>query len=83
MTLIPIFLAVEIDTSLGPIQIATPYLHPRRLFLPYTDMHRLLSNNIPTFFNGRHTVFGSKDNNTVGKSLSNLINQGKLIHFGP
>jgi len=59
---------------------ATTYLPPRRPFLPYTDMHRLLSNNIPTYilgdFNGRHTALGSKDNNTVGKSLVNLINQG-------
>ena len=36
------FLCVEIDTSLGPIQIATTYLPPRRPYLPYTDMHRLL-----------------------------------------
>ena len=50
-------------------------------------MLRLLSNNIPTYilgvFNGRHTSFGHRDNNTVGKSLINLINQGKLIHLGP
>lgn len=81
------FLAVEIDTSLGPIIIATTYLPPRRPFLPYPDIHRLLSNNIPTYilgdFNGRHTAFGNKDNNTVGKSLINLINQGKMLHLGP
>lgn len=72
------FIAVEIETSLGPIQVATTYLPPRRPFLPYTDMYRLLSNSIPTYilgdFNGRHSVFGNKNNNTVGKSLSNLIN---------
>ena len=81
------FLAVELDTSLGPIILATTYLPPRRPFLPYTDMLRLLSNNIPTYilgdFNGRHTAFGNRDNNTVGKSLINLINQVKLIHIGP
>ncbi len=81
------FIAIEIDTSLGPIQVATTYLPPRRPFLPYTDMHRLLSNSIPTYilgdFNGRHSIFGNRDNNTVGKSLSNLVNQGKLIHLGP
>ncbi len=70
-----------------PILIGTTYLPPRRPFLPYTDMHRLLSYNIPTYilgdFNGRHSVFGNRDNNTVGNSLSNLINQGKLIHLGP
>ncbi len=81
------FLAVEIDTSLGPVVIATTYLPPRRPFLPFTDMHRLLSNNIPTYLlgdlNARHTAFCNRDNNTVGKSLINLINQGKLIHLGP
>ncbi len=70
------FLAVELDTSLGPIMVATTYLPPRRPFLPYTDMHRLLSN-------ARHTAFGNRDNNTVGKSLVNLINQGKMAHHGP
>ncbi len=81
------FLAVEIETSLGPIIVATTYLPPRRPFLPYNDMHRLLSNNVPTYilgdFNGRHTTFGNRDNNSVGKSLLNLINQGKLIYLGP
>ena len=80
------FLAIEIETSLGPIIIATTYLPPRP-FLPYTDMHKLLSNSIPTYilgdFNGRHTTFGNRDNNTVGKSLINLINQGKMINLGP
>ena len=50
-------------------------------------MHKLLNNSIPTYiigdFNGRHTSFGNRDNNTVGKSLINLINQGKMIHLGP
>ena len=80
------FLAIEIKTSLGPIIIATTYLPPRP-FLPYTDMHKLLSNSIPTYilgdFNGRHTTFGNRDNNTVGKSLINLIDQGKMINLGP
>ncbi len=81
------FLAIENETSLGPIIIATTYLPPRRPFLPYTDMHRLLSNNIPTYiigyFSGRHTAFGNKDKNNVGKSLMNLIDLGKMFHIGP
>ncbi len=78
---------LEIETSLDPIQIATTYLHPRRPFLPYIDIYKLLSNSIPTYiigdFNGRHTSFGYRENNTVGKSLINLINQGKIINLGP
>ncbi len=50
-------------------------------------MHKLLSNSIPTYilgnFNGKHTIFGNRGNNTVGKSLINLINQGKVKYLGP
>ena len=60
------FLAVEIETSLGPIIIASTYLPPSRPFLPYTDVHRLLSNNIPTYilgnFKSRHVSFGNREN---------------------
>ncbi len=61
------------------------YLSPRKPFLPFIDMHRLLSNIIPTYiigdFNGRHRHFGNGTNNRVGKSLVNLINQGKMLHL--
>ena len=81
------FLAVEIQTSLGPILIATTYLPPRRPYLPFTDMYKLLNNNIPTYilgdFNGTHKYFGNRADNTVGKSLISLINQGKMLHLGP
>ncbi len=81
------FLAVEIEVSLCPIRIATTYLPPRKPFLPFTDMHKLLSNNIPTYilgdFNGRHKHFGNRDDNTIGKSLMSLINQGVMLHLGP
>ena len=80
-------LAIEIQTSLGPIIIATTYLPPRRPYLPFPDFYRLLNNNIPTYilgdFNGRHRYFGNNSENTVGKSLLQLINQGKMLHIGP
>ncbi len=81
------FLAIEIHTTQGPILIATTYLPPRRPYLPFPDMYRLLNNNIPTLilgdFNCSHTRLGSSTNNTVGKSIVNLIDQGNLIHLGP
>lgn len=43
------FLAIEVHTTLGKIKIVTTYLPPHRAFLPFTDIHKLLSNNIPTF----------------------------------
>ncbi len=80
-------LAVEILTNLGPIIISTTYLPPRRPYFPFTDIYRLLNNNVPTYlkrdFNARHTHFGNPDNNIVGKSLINIINQGKMMHWGP
>ncbi len=50
-------------------------------------MHKPLSNSIPTYilgnFTGKHTRLGNRDNNTVGKSLINRINRGKMIHLSP
>ncbi len=87
MTILTDVLAVEIETNLGPIIISTTYLPPRRPFLPFTDIYKLLNNNIPTYiigdFNGKHKHFGNTNNNTVGKSLLNLVNQGKILHLGP
>ena len=49
-------LAIQVETSLGPIIIATTYLPPRRPYLPYPGI--LLDNNIPTYLigdvNARH-----------------------------
>ena len=81
------FLAIEIHTTQGPLVIATTYLPPRRPYLPFPDFFRLLNNNIPTLilgdFNCTHTQLGNRTNNTVGKSIVSLINQGILIHLGP
>lgn len=81
------FIAVQIETSLGPIIIATTYLPPRRPYLPFPDMHTLLSNTTPTYiigdFNATHRCFGNNSSNTVGKSLAALIDQGHLQHLGP
>ncbi len=61
----------DFDTDFLAVEIETTYLPPRRPFLPYTDMHMLLSISIPTYilgdFNGRYTLLGNRDNNAVGK----------------
>ncbi len=54
----------------------------------YIVHRRLITvNNILTYiigdFNGRHRHFGNGTSNGVGKSLVNLINQGKMLHLGP
>lgn len=80
-------IATEIETTLGPIIVATTYLPPRRPFLPFPDFYRLLNNSTPTYIigdlNGNHRQFGNHSNNTVGKSLIQLIDQGILMHLGP
>ncbi len=80
-------LAIEIDTTLGPLIIATTYLPPRRPYVPFPDFYRLLNNSIPTYIlgdlNGKHRYFGNRNENRVGKSLTELINQGIMMHIGP
>ncbi len=80
-------LAIEVDTTLGPQIIATKNLPPRRPYLPFLDFYRLLNNSIPTYilgdFNCRHRYFGNGNENTIGKSLVQLINQGIMLHTGP
>lgn len=81
------FIAIEVNTTQGPVIIATTYLPPRRPFLPFPDMYKLLNNNIPVYilgdFNCSHTIFGNRNNNTVGKNIAHLINSGNLLHLGP
>lgn len=81
------FLAIQIDTTIGEIIIATSYLPPRRPYLPAQDFLRLINSNKPTYiigdFNARHRVLGHNNNNTVGNVLHTLINSGKILHLGP
>ena len=42
-------LQITIETSIGPVNFATTYIPPRRLFFPYPDFHSLASNNQPTY----------------------------------
>ena len=80
-------IAIEILTETGPIIIGTTYIPPRRLFFPYPDIHKLSSNNIPTYLigdlNAKHRILGDSRNNTVGNGIARLINEGKLEHLGP
>ncbi len=45
-------LAIEVETTLGPVIIPTTYLPPRRAYVPFPDFYRLLNNNIPTYILG-------------------------------
>lgn len=80
-------LQVTISTITGPINIATTYLPPRRPYLPFTDFHRLATQNAPTYIigdlNARHTVLNYNDCNNVGKAIKKLIDNKKLNYQGP
>ena len=80
-------LEIIIETSLGKVSIATTYLPPRRNFLPFPDIHRLASNNHPTYiigdFNAHSRLLGGTKENVVGRSLNRFLSTGKLIHLGP
>lgn len=80
-------LAITIETTTGPITIATTYLPPRRPYLPYPDFHTLASNNNPTYiigdFNAKHTYLGDNYNNTVGTAIKNMMDYNLLKHLGP
>lgn len=81
------FIAVEIETSLGPIIIGTCYLPPRRPYVPYGDITRFLGHNKPVYllcdFNGRHRILGNGNNNAVGHTLASLVNRGRMTILGP
>lgn len=78
---------LRVETPIGTISIATTYLPPRRPYLPFPDIHKLLHNNHPTYIigdlNAKHRLLGHNLNNTVGKGLATFINRGKAIHLGP
>lgn len=80
------FLAVKLDTTRDPIVLATGYLPPRRPFLPFPDILRLLRLCIPVYFlgdvNARHRTLGHSDN-YVGNSITRLMADGRLNHLGP
>lgn len=76
------FFAVEIETTRGPINLATAYLPPRRPFLPYPDILRLLREQKPVYImgdlNARHATLGRENNNNIGNSIAQLMS-----HLGP
>lgn len=76
-----------IDTSTGPINIATTYLPPRRPYLPFPDFHNIASQSHPSYIigdlNAHHPTIDRKRGNNVGKALKMMIDNNKLRHIGP
>ena len=80
-------LAVEVETSRGPIVVATCYLPPRRPAFPFPDLIRLGRLRKASYFfgdlNARHADLGSVSDNQRGRNLSRLIADGDVRHIGP
>ena len=80
-------LSIEIETSLGPIVIATAYIPPRIGYLNYIDYYRLFNDRLPVYFigdlNARHNYLGHSNNNRIGNNLKDLIDNNHAIVEGP
>ena len=80
-------LLIKIETINGPINFATTYLPPRRPYLPFPDIHKIMSNNNPTYligdFNAKHPFLGDSTSNNVGKGLKIFHDRNTMIHHGP
>ena len=80
-------LAVRVETSKGPIIIATTYLPPRRHFIPEAQIRSLLNHREPTYIlgdlNARHRCIGYTSNNPTGDFIANLISRNLCTHMGP
>lgn len=80
-------LAIETDTSDGPIIIATTYLPPRRPYMPHPDIRLLLRRQSPVFivgdFNARHPQLGHCSANQIGRDLIDYLRHQTAKLLGP
>ena len=80
-------LAVKIETSLGPVTIASDYIPPSRTYFHMPDYAKLLNTPHPVYIlgdlNARHQVLGHTSTNIVGDFLKMCFDQEKLKHLGP
>ena len=80
-------MAIEIETTQGPIVIATLYIPHRRPLFPMQEILDLLRLNKPVYIigdiNARHRSLGSNSTNDLGRTLNILINRNLITHLGP
>ena len=80
-------LAIQVETSLGPIIIATHYSPPARRYIPIADLNWLARHQTPVYLlgdlNARHTSYCTTTNN-YGTVLHNeFLRHGRLQRIGP
>ena len=80
-------LAIQINTDIGPIIIATRYIPPRRNYIPIQDIHSLLQRPFPVYILGDldlyHPIFGQTSTNLRGRTVARLIDSGLMNFLGP
>ena len=82
-------IAIRVETTTGPIILATNYHPPRYNHLPQEDLDWLANHNTPTYLladlNAHHHAFPyNSGENSKGRVLSNLwLDWGRLIRLGP
>ena len=80
-------ISVEIETTIGTIEIATNYIPPRLGYLHYPDFYHLFNRDKAIYFigdlNGRSQSLGYRDTNAVGIQVDTLIDRGHAEHAGP
>ena len=83
----PHFLAVTIDTSIGPVIFATTYVRPNTQ-LPYTDLNNLFNHTTkPTSLladlSAHHPTFFHNKSNNLGNHIFSLYTRKNLTFLGP
>lgn len=80
-------LAIELQTTRGPIIISTVYLPPRRYEFPVQDILSLMRKPLPVYLfgdlNARHVALGHPSNNAFGRYIFDLIRRNLLTFLGP
>ena len=80
-------LAIQVETSLGPIIIAVHYSPPHRQYIPITDINWLAGCNEPVYLladlNARHTSYCTTTNPYGRVVYNEWLRQGRLSRIGP
>ena len=80
-------IAITIETTQGPITIATNYIPPRDGFINYIDFHRLFRQIHPIIFigdlNAKHRHLRHGSTNYIGRQIKTINNKYELTHNGP
>ena len=80
--------AVKIDTSKGPLIVATTYNPPRKEHkFPTEDINKIMRKNIQVIMiadlNARERFNGYQRGNNSGKIIKNLLDRDIVHHLGP